>query len=455
MTKRRWVSLAVAAAILIAVSHDCFAADALKPAAENSDSPLKAYVAKPDKSYGWVKRREGTLGKGRYVELTLTSQTWKNIVWKHQLFIYCPADTSNAAQGVLMIGGGRWKPELEKPAPADSPLPDGAQQIAELAEKLKAPVAVLLQVPQQPLFGGLVEDQIISFTFVEFFITSDPEWLLLLPMTKSAVRGMDAVQEFCGKEWSLDVKHFTVNGASKRGWTTWLSAAVDPRVNSLAPQVIDMLNFEQQMKHQKETFGKYSEQLHDYTDKGLPSFLGTPPGRRLAAIVDPYSYRDSIRQSKIVLLATNDRYWTLDALNMYWDGLEGEKHVCYVPNNGHGLRDMARVQGAICALHQEAIDGKPLPKLSFEFAEGGGQVKLHLKSDVRPAKVQVWTASAATRDFRDAKWESHDAEKEGDGYQFDLPKPETGFAAAFGEAVYDREVMPLYLSTTIKIVSAK
>ncbi len=317
-------------------------------AATAAEGPLKSYIAKPDKSYRWVKRREGTFGGGKWVELTLTSQTWKSIVWKHQLFVYCPSQTTNAAQGLLIIGGGRWRPELEKPAPTDTQLPDGAQQIIALADRLKAPVAVLLQVPQQPIFGGLVEDQIISFTFMQFFIHGDPEWLALLPMTKIAVRAMDAVHEFCAKEWSLDVLHFTVNGASKRGWTTWLAAAVDPRVNSLAPQVIDLLNFEPQMKHQTETFGKYSEQLRDYTDKGLQGLLSTPQGRRLAAIVDPYSYRETIRQPKIMLLGTNDRYWPLDALNIYWDGLQGEKHVCYVPNNGHGLHDTAaRTRGVV------------------------------------------------------------------------------------------------------------
>ena len=57
---------------------------AVPPAAENApatkDAPLasealKQYVAKPDASYTWTQRREGTLGKGTYVELTLTSQT--------------------------------------------------------------------------------------------------------------------------------------------------------------------------------------------------------------------------------------------------------------------------------------------------------------------------------------------------------------------------------------------
>src|SRR5262249_54956712 len=147
-----------------------------------------------------------------------------------QLFIYRPSQVKNSAQGLLIIAGGTWRSELEQPVAADAPLDfteRGVQQVkkvADLAEHMQSPGAVLMQVPEEPIFGGLTEDGIISFTFAQFFLTNDPEWLLLLPMTKSAVRGMDAVQEYSRQAWSLDVKNFTVTGASKRGWTTWLTA---------------------------------------------------------------------------------------------------------------------------------------------------------------------------------------------------------------------------------------
>jgi PhoPQ-activated pathogenicity-related protein len=391
--------------------------------------------------------------------LTLTSQTWKNIVWKHQLFIYRPSQVKNAAQGLLVIAGGAWQSELEKPVAADAPLDfneRGVQQVkkvTELAEHMQSPVAVLMQVPEEPILGGLTEDQIISFTFAQFFITNDSEWLLLLPMTKSAVRGMDAVQEYCSKEWSLEIKRFTVTGASKRGWTTWLTAAVDPRVNSLAPMVIDTLNFEPQAKHQLETYGTFSEQLHDYSDKGMHGLLSTERGKRLQSIVDPYSYRQTLKQPKFLLLGTNDRYWTLDSLNLYWDDLQGEKYVCYTPNSGHGLNDPARIAGALNALHGEACEGKPLPKLSFRYADGKEKVTLRVESDIKPREVRVWTTTSATRDFRDSKWEAHPAAADRDVYTYELAHPASGFAALFGEAVYASDGMPLFLSTNVRIVA--
>ncbi len=73
---------------------------------------------------------------------------------------------------------------------------------------------MLKQVPNQPIFDGLTEDGAISYTFEQFLNTGDGTWPLLLPMVKSAVRGMDAVQQFAKQDWSLDVKNFTLTGAS-------------------------------------------------------------------------------------------------------------------------------------------------------------------------------------------------------------------------------------------------
>ena len=415
-------------------------------AAANPPGALKAYVAKEDKSYHWSKRHEGPFGQGSYVELALVSQTWQNIVWKHQLFIYKPSKLAAGSQALLMIEGGRTPTDWDKPAAdlAVKPPPDAAG-MAALAEQLQSPVAVLLQVPEQPIFNGLVEDQAISFTFAQYFLTHNAESPLLLPMVKSAVRGMDAVQECCRQDWSLEVKHFIVTGASKRGWTTWLTAAVDPRVNGLAPMVIDMLNMGPQMKNQVASFGKASERLHDYTDKGLQMFLDTDTGRELTAIVDPYSYRQAITQPKLIFLGTNDPYWPLDSLNLYWDGLSGEKYVCYVPNKGHGLGDPGRIGGGLAALHREVTGGKPLPKLSFQYAEHDGQVTLKVQSDMRPREVRVWTAAATTHDFRKSHWDSRPAEADGAAYRCDLPIPASGCAALFGEATFDGEGIPFYL----------
>lgn len=424
-------------------------------AAEVAPGPLADYVAKADASYTWTKRRGGKLADGDYVELTLTSQTWKGIVWRHQLFLYKPARVRDTSRTLLLIGGGRWSDSLAQPTNAtSSSLPNEVNLVVAVAAQIQAPVAVLLQVPQQPVFGGMVEDEIISYTFEQFLRTEDSSWPLLLPMVKSVVRAMDAIQAFAKKNWHLDVRQFTLTGASKRGWTTWLTSAIDRRVAALAPMVIDTLNMGPQMKHQIATWGRFSEQIEDYTRRGIQQQISSPSGQKLLNIVDPYAYRQSLSQPKLILLGTNDRYWPLDALNLYWDDLVGEKYVLYIPNNGHGLRDHARLVGTISAFHRHAAGEIKFPKLDGTFDSKDEVLTLHLASDQKPAKVLAWVASSATKDFRNSTWTSYDAQAIDSGHQFRLKIPRTGYAALFGEATFGTDKLPYYLSTNVKIVGS-
>jgi PhoPQ-activated pathogenicity-related protein len=167
----------------------------------------------------------------------------------------------------------------------------------------------------------------------------------LFPMTKAAVRAMDALQSVDG-----GLRRFVVTGASKRGWTTWLTGAFDERVAGIVPVVFDNLRFEAQLPHQLVTWGRYSERIGDYTGRGLAALIHTPRGQELVGEVDPWSHRRRLnRLPKLVVNGTNDPYWTVDAIRLYWDGLGGEKSVLYVPNGGHGISGTARVRDATVA----------------------------------------------------------------------------------------------------------
>jgi len=257
------------------------------------------------------------------------------------------------------------------------------------------------------------------------------------------------------KEWGLDITTFTVTGASKRGWTTWLTGAVDDRTIAIAPMVIDMLNMSPHTKLQKESFGgRSSEQIDDY--RGLDDFIDSPRGHALRQIVDPWEYRERLTQPKLVMLGTNDRYWPLDACNLYWNDLKGDKHLIYVPNNGHGLNDRARLVAGLNALNKSVLTGKPLPKLQWTYAENGDGVELTVKSDVRPSRVRVWSAKSATRDFRDSEWTSSDSTPAGDAFVHKLATPSDGYSALLGEAVFNEGGdNQFWLSTNVRIVPSK
>ena len=64
----------------------------------------------------------------------------------------------------------------------------------------------------------------------------------------------------------------------------------------------------------------------------------------------------------------------------------------------------------------------------------------------------MWTASAATRDFRDAEWTDQIVAAEGEEYQRSLEIPEQGYLAAFAEAVYPAVPSPFFLSTNVVVL---
>jgi PhoPQ-activated pathogenicity-related protein len=211
------------------------------------------------------------------------------------------------------------------------------------------------------------------------------------------------------------------------------------------------------MKLQELSFGGYSEQIDDYTEKGLQNESDTERGAALRSIVDPYSYRGQLKQPKLIILGTNDRYWPVDALNLYWDDLVGEKYVLYIPNNGHGLRDHMRLIGTVCALHQHISGVKALPKLDWEFEDTGDSLRLELATDAKPEAVRAWTAASESRDFRQARWESKPVsadDSEGRRFVVEVEKPANGFAAVFAEAQFNGQAMPFYLSTNLRVLPA-
>ena len=418
-----------------------------------NSTTLAEYVARPDPDFGWTERSAGRLGRTSYVELTLVSQEWRGVTWKHQLFIVKPSTLNpEAKHAMLVIAGRSWKDEYNQPT-TDASLPSKSAPVyAQLAEKLGTPVAVLLQVPFQPLFENLTEDWLIAYTFEQYLETGQEDWPLLLPMVKSCVRAMDAVQIYTQKKWGLNLQTFTVTGASKRGWTTWLTGAVDPRATALAPMVIDVLNMGPQMKHAKATWGGPSAKVEPYTKHGLLDRLDTSEGRRLLNIVDPYSYRQDLDQPKLIINGTNDDYWVTDATNLYWNELQGHKYLLYVPNNGHSLKDYGRVIGSVLALHQHQAGGIPMPDFEWKFAEESNVVSLAAMAEPQPDVMRVWTTASATPDLRKAAWRSQTL-RVTDGKAEYRNKEDKGFRAFFIEAEFRKgRPVPLYLSTTMRII---
>jgi PhoPQ-activated pathogenicity-related protein len=423
---------------------------------------LTDYVGKPDPSFAWRLAAKNQTDAGTAYTLDLTSQTWQGITWAHKLQVFLPKGAKPTATVVLWNQGGRPRPESEFLG-------------LTIAGKVGAPVVFLYGVPNQPLFGGKTEDALIAETFVRYLETKDGSWPLLFPMVKSVVRAMDAVQAFAKEEWKQDVTGFVVTGASKRGWTSWLTAATgDKRVKAIAPLVIDTLNMPQQMKNQVAAFGKPSLMIKDYTDRGLVPIPDTPEAKRLWTMIDPYVYRDRVAVPKMIINGANDPYWPLDALNSYWDDLKGPKYVLYVPNAGHDLRETdgagkkqlipERAVNTLSAFCKCVIFDKPMPKLDWKYEPKDGGLELAVTPVGTSVASMIWQAEAGTRDFRPARWQSTGGSYGGGKLTVEpgaryralatFRPPAEGYRAGFAEVQFDVDGLTFPLSTQIRILEA-
>ena len=419
---------------------------------------LPEYVKKPEPNFAWKIEKTNDLANGTVYTIDLVSQTWQGIKWEHKLLVLKPKDVKPASSMLLINTGG---------------APGGTMQAIglQLTQRIGSPVAILFGVPNQPLFEGKKEDALIAETFCRFLDCKgeDESWPLLFPMVKSVVKAMDALQEFSKKEWDTELKDFIVSGASKRGWTSWLTGAADPRVRAIVPMVIDTLNMKPQMEHQLMCYGKPSEMVKDYVERKLIPMPPTPEAKRLWSMVDPYFYRDKLTMPKLIVNGANDPYWTVDALNIYWNDLPGEKYVTIVPNAGHDLQEMPekgipniltsrqRVLNATSAFTKLQIAGKPMPKLSWEHGSAGdGKLRLVVQASPAPKAARLWVAESDSRDFRKSRWKEQPAKVSADGAQVIgvVTSPEKGYKAFYGELEFDADGLPFTLSTQVRVVPA-
>jgi PhoPQ-activated pathogenicity-related protein len=410
--------------------------------ASQSRADLSSYLEKDEPDYSWEKISEKNVSGGKIYELHMISQKWEGIVWEHKLQVFYPDNIEHPEFCTVFNTGGNGNSMVDLAG-------------ITIAKSCGTPLAVLWNVPNQPLFEGKREDALVAYSFLKFFETGDEDWPLLFPMVKSVVKSMDALEAFTKQEGLVETKKFIITGVSKRGWTCWLTGASDDkRVKAIVPMVIDTLNMEKQMERQAKIYGKASDKIHDYRDSGILDKLSTKEGRKLLSMVDPYSYLEKLTMAKLIVNGTNDQYWTLDGLNLYWDDLPGPKWVLYVPNSGHRLEDTGRVINTVTAFIYAISGGTDFPEFTWKFKDSVKASVLTVSSNIKPVSVKVFKSSSITKDFRNAAWVSEDVKENAGIYSFYLEKPEKGYIAFFGEINYEIDGRSFSLSTQIKVVSS-
>jgi PhoPQ-activated pathogenicity-related protein len=423
-----------------------------------SITALDRYVNEPDPNYSW-RLLETVRGPGYTTFiLEMTSQAWltraevDRPLWTHWMTIVRPDDVAHST-GLLFIGGG----SNDRPAPSDA---DG--NLLHVALATRSVVTELRMVPNQPLvFAGETrqryEDALIAYTWDKFMRTGDERWPARLPMTKSAVRAMDTVTAFCAgtEAGGLAIDRFVVAGGSKRGWTTWTTAAVDDRVVAIVPMVIDLLNITPSFIHHWEAYGFYAPAVGDYEEMRIMDWQGTPEYERLMNIVEPYEYRHRFTMPKFIINATGDQFFLPDSSQFYFDDLPGVKYLRYVPNADHSLRDTDALETLVACYHAVLHD-LPLPRFSWT-REPDGSIRVHTVD--RPHTVKLWQATNPdARDFRvdtiGKTWTSTTLQDQGGGvYVGRVPEPPKGWTAFVVELTYldPARPAPLKFTTDVRV----
>ncbi|HWZ30798.1 MAG TPA: PhoPQ-activated pathogenicity-related family protein [Bryobacteraceae bacterium] len=428
---------------------------ALPLAAASKETALDRYVHAADPSFKFelVNTLKGE-GYTAYV-LDLTSQTWKTpieadrSVWKHWLTIVKPEKIDYTTGFLYITGGSNNNKAPEKV--------DGL--ITDLALTTNTVVAELRMVPNQPLTfpdgtkPGMTEDEFIAYTWDKFLRTGNEIWPARLPMTKSAVSAMDAVTAFM-KTQNTNVETFMVAGGSKRGWTTWTTAAVDKRVVAIAPMVIDLLNNEKSFEHHFRAYGFYSPAVKDYENLGIMKWQGTPQYRKLMEIEEPYEYRDRLTMPKYIVNAAGDQYFLPDSSRFYFDDLKGEKYLRYVQNTNHSLQNSDSRSGVI-AFYDAFLRKQARPRFFWSFEKDGS---IKVTTTTKPTEVKLWQANNPEhRDFRlmsiGPAYKSTTLEEQKDGiYVGKVDKPEKGWTAYFIELTFPSGgKYPFKFSTAVRV----
>ena len=435
-----------------------FLALALAAFAADRSTPLDNFIHAADSNFHYelAKTIPGD-GYTAYV-LDLTSQKWPpaaeltdHPLWKHWLTVIKP-DRVESSTGFLFITGG----SVKDAAPA---RPDAGN--VDTAVTSHSVVAELRGIPNEPLVfteegKSRNEDAIIAYTWVKYLKGGSTTWPLHFPMAKAAVRAMDAVTQFCATDQAgrIKVEKFVVAGGSKRGWTTWLAAAADPRIIAIVPMVIDLLNNEKSFNHHYQAYGFYSPAVKDYQDMGIMEVAGTPKYRELMRLEDPYSYRDRYTMPKLMINSAGDQYFLPDSSQFYFDALPGEKYLRYVPNTDHSLRN-SDARESLTSFYDAFLHNRPRPRFSWKFEKDG---RIVVKCTDPPTEVKLWQATnPEKRDFRLAAlgpaYKATTLTARGNGvYEAAIEKPAKGWTASFVELTFPSGgKYPFKFTTAVRI----
>ena len=157
---------------------------------------------------------------------------------------------------------------------------------------------------------------------------------------------------------------------------------------------------------------------------------------------------------KLILNAAGDQFFLPDSSKFYWDDLQGEKYIRYIPNADHGMDGTDAIE-TIVAFYSSIVQGTQRPKYTWSQGDDGS---FDVQVESKPKEVRLWQATnPLARDFRletlGKQFTSKVLTANEDGsYSARVSAPQRGWTAYFVELTFDTGGrFPFKLTTNVRV----
>ncbi len=384
---------------------------------------LTDYMAKPEPGFGYTELSRTELPQALRCELSMNSVSYKDAQWKHRITVIVPKTVTVPDTALVFAVMGGALDEMDKYA-------------GMIGSLMGCPLAIVWDVPnKQP---GLSDDGAIAASIQAAMSGQKTEDIMLFPMAKSVIKALDVCDDYLPKAGAKASK-YVIGGPSKDGWITWLAAASgDKRIAGIVPVIFDFLNMEKQLALQKESYGRYSDMIKEYT--AFEALLSSDKNKEVLKAIDPATYAPRIKVPKLIINASNDSYWNIASANLYFDSLPGDKYLYYVMNMDHGKTldgspldplSLLPVFNTVAHFTEKCAGASEMPAPTWTWTTVNGALRCTVKA---PAGAEISSASAfiaqgATKDLRKSKFSLVPMTKAGNMASVTI-KPEGSYKAA-------------------------
>ena len=420
---------------------------------EANATDLDRYMALPTPDYNWECNAslayEGSIplvGKYTAYFLNMTSHRWLTDeeagpcgLWQHAVMVVVPHNLDKSVDTAMV-----WPTLGNDPPGVPGDTEGDMVLVTTLAVSARQVVVAVFQTPNQMCTfpqdpkhtANRSEDSLIAYTwrrYLDLMHEGDTDgrafrWPSHVPMTMAVVRTMDATQEFLSKCDECGLKDavpqaFIPFGASKRGWVSWMTAAVDKRVCAIAPVVMDLLHMSKGFHMWWRNYGGLSFIARDYWNEDLLKWLDTPEMDAFFSFEDPIVYKDRYTElPKLVITSTGDEFFQVMDDHYWFKEMPGNNLLLRAANADHSemtgipvllpstmsfFLNIAKQQKQAKALAEgrsvKLRDAPQHPVLTWEFAhvnEGTDQesATMNVTVDVAngPKPEKVWFRYAHT-----------------------------------------------------------